>query len=72
MWIFGHLVMQNDRIVIPEKLWKKTIQLSHEGHQGIVRTKARLRGKVWWPDMDKQAEKASMPVSGTQVQAGTD
>lgn len=30
--------------------------LAHEGHQGMVRTKARLQEKVWWPQMDKQVE----------------
>ena len=29
---------------------------AHEGHQGMVRTKARLREKVWWPGVDKQVE----------------
>ena len=39
--------------VMPESLWKRTIKLFHEGHQGMVRTTARLRQKVWWPNMDK-------------------
>ena len=56
-WTPGQLVMRGNRIVLPEKLWKQTILLAHEGHQGIVRTKSRLREKVWWPDMDKQVEK---------------
>ena len=43
---------------IPESLQKRTIMLAHEGHQGMVRTKARLREKVWWPQMDKQVEQA--------------
>ena len=32
--------------------------LAHEGHQGMVRNKVRLREKVWWPKMDKQVEDA--------------
>ena len=48
--------MRGNRIVMPESLWKQSILLDHEGHQGIVRTKARLREKVWWPRMDKQVE----------------
>ena len=39
--------------VMPESLWKPTIKLFHEGHQGMVRTTARIRQKVWWPNMDK-------------------
>jgi len=50
--------MRGTRIVMPQSLWKQTIMLAHEGHQGMVRTKARLREKVWWPQMDKQVEDA--------------
>ena len=56
LWIFGQLVMRGTRIVMPKILWQHTIKLAHEGHQGMVRTKARLRGKVWWPQIDKQIQ----------------
>ena len=49
--------MRGNRVAMPEKMWSRTIKLAHEGHQGVVRTKSRLREKVWWPDMDKQVEK---------------
>lgn len=49
--------MRANKVVIPEKLWNQTIQLAHEGHQGVVQTKSRSREKVWWPDLDKQVEK---------------
>ena len=57
LWVMGQLVMRGNRVVMPEKMWSRTINLAHEGHQGVVRTKSRLREKVWWPDMDKQVEK---------------
>ena len=50
--------MRGARVVMPQSLWKQTIMLAHEGYQGMVRTKARLREKVWWPQMDKQVEDA--------------
>ena len=56
LWVVGQLVMRGGRIVMPENLWNRTVMLAHEGHQGVVRTKARLREKVWWPGMDKQVE----------------
>ncbi|XP_048590584.1 uncharacterized protein LOC116613084 isoform X1 [Nematostella vectensis] len=56
LWIAGQLVMRGNRIVLPESLWKQAIILAHEGHQGMVRTKSRLRSKLWWPQMDAQAE----------------
>ena len=48
--------MRGPRIIIPSKLRKQTLNLAHEGHQGIVKTKARLREKVWWPGIDRDAE----------------
>jgi len=45
----GRVVLLGTRIVIP-------LMLAHEGHQGIVKTKARLRTKVWFPLMDKMSE----------------
>ena len=41
---------------MPESVWSQTIKLAHEEHQGMVRTKARLKEKVWWLQMDKQVE----------------
>ena len=45
--VFENLVLRGTRIVIPTILRKKLLQLAHEGHQGIVKTKNRLRTKVW-------------------------
>ena len=33
-----------------------TLELAHEGHQGIVRTKQLLREKVWWPGIDHDVQ----------------
>ena len=43
--------------MIPEKLRQHVMDIVHEGHQGMVKTKERLRTKVWWPGMDRDAEK---------------
>ena len=56
LWVQGNIVMRNDRIVIPEVLRKQVLTLAHEGHQGMTRTKARLRLKVWWPTMNSEVE----------------
>ncbi|XP_062403787.1 uncharacterized protein K02A2.6-like [Sardina pilchardus] len=57
LWTAGQMVMRGSRIVIPEALQEQVLELGHEGHQGIVRTKNRLRSKVWWPEIDKTIEK---------------
>ena len=50
------LILRGRRIVIPAQLRRRTLQLAHEGHQGIVRTKQFLREKVWWPGIDRDIE----------------
>ena len=45
------ILLRNDRIVIPQSLRQRILTLAHQGHQGIAKTKASLRTKVWWPAM---------------------
>jgi hypothetical protein len=52
------ILLQGTLIVIPYALQDKVLKLAHEGHQGINKTKALLRSKVWFPDMTAKAEKA--------------
>ncbi|MCG8048362.1 MAG: DDE-type integrase/transposase/recombinase [Candidatus Thiodiazotropha taylori] len=53
----GKLVLRGTRIVIPSSMRKCVLEIGHEGHQGIVKTKAFLRESVWWPGIDTQAER---------------
>ena len=55
--VLGKLVLRGYRIVIPKSLQDTVLKLAHEGHPGIVKMKARLRTKVWFPRMDQAAEK---------------
>lgn len=57
LWDVQGVLLRGSRIVMPGSLRDKVIQLVHERHQGIVKTKQRLRTKVWWPGIDSQAEK---------------
>lgn len=45
--VVGYLVLRGNRIVIPKVLRAQVVELAHEGHQGIVKSKQRLRTKVW-------------------------
>ena len=63
----GKLVLRGDRIVIPQSLRRSVVESAHEGHQGIVKTKSRLRTKVWWPKMDADAERMCKSCHGCQV-----
>lgn len=52
----GEMLLRGDRLVIPEKLRNRTLEIAHESHPGIVVMKRRMRQKVWWPHMDKHVE----------------
>ena len=65
--IIGHVILRGTRIVIPEKLRQRVLRLAHEGHQGIVKMKERLRSKMWWPGVDKEAERKCRECYGCQL-----
>ena len=66
----GFLILRGTRIVIPRRLRSKVVDLAHEGHQGIVKTKLRLRSKVWWPRMDREAENRCKACHSCQLVGG--
>ena len=63
----GCVVIRGTRIVPPASLRDRILELAHEGHQGIVKTKERLRTKVWWPGIDRQAELKCKTCHGCQI-----
>lgn len=50
------LLWRGRRIFVPAQLRTKALRLAHEAHQGIVRSKQRLRASLFWPGMDSDAE----------------
>jgi len=68
--LFGNIVLRGTRMVVPKKLRGRVIELGHEGHQGLVKMKQRLRTKVWWPGIDKDAEKGYKTCHGYQAVGG--
>jgi len=51
------VLLRGNRIVMPVKLSSRALELAHEGHQGIVKIKQRIRTKLWWPGVDKDCER---------------
>lgn len=51
-----NILLRGNKIVIPKKLRPIVLDAAHQGHPGIVAMKSRLRTKVWWPKIDKDAE----------------
>ena len=63
----GKLVLRGTRIILPKELRSRVLELAHEGHPGIVAMKQRLRSKVWWPGIDKDAERICKTCHGCQL-----
>ena len=52
----NNILLRNDKIVIPKSLRDLAVSLAHEGHQGMARTKAMIRSKVWFPGINEKVE----------------
>ena len=43
------LLLYGSQIVVPKSMRKETLDKIHQGHQGIVRCRLRMKNSVWWP-----------------------
>ena len=50
------VILRDHRLIIPDSLRKKVVEIAHASHQGIVKTKQLIREKVWFPGIDKKVE----------------
>ena len=51
-----NVLLRGTEIIIPYDLRKRTVNLAHAGHQGIVKTKQLLRAHVRFPGIDRLTE----------------
>lgn len=65
--VYGEFLLRGTRIVIPRSTCDRALRIAHEDHQGIVKTKARFRSKVWWPKMDNDLERLCKASHGCKV-----
>lgn len=54
--MLGKILLRGTWLIIPKGLRKRDLELAHEGHPGESAMKRRLRVKVWWPHIDRDAE----------------
>ena len=47
----ANIILRGSCIVIPKNLQERAILITHEGHQGLVKTKQLLRENVWFPKL---------------------
>ncbi|XP_064639559.1 uncharacterized protein K02A2.6-like [Lineus longissimus] len=70
--VHNGIVLRGRRLVMPDALQRRAIDLAHVGHQGIVKTKMLLREKVWFPSIDAMVEecvKDCLPCQATSGRA---
>ena len=79
----NYILLKSNRLVIPKLLRKKNLDIAHQHHLGIVKTKGLLREKVWWPGIGQdvgyvikschscqvtsQANNIPVPVTPTEI-----
>ena len=51
------VILRGERLVIPECCVPEVLELAHDGHPGIPKTKARLQESVWWPGWANAAKR---------------
>ncbi len=48
------IVYRGDRVVIPEKMRQRMLDLVHQAHLGIVKSKQKANDVIYWPNINKQ------------------
>ena len=56
MAVANGILRRGSRIAVSKVLQRRLVNITHEGHQGIVKTKQLLRSAVWFPVMDRMTE----------------
>ena len=46
------IILRGNRIVIPQTLQQRAVDIAHEAHLGIEKTKALIREKIWFPKIN--------------------
>lgn len=63
----GNILVRGNKMIVPSKLRSRILELAHEGHPGESVMKRRLRERVWWPLMDKDAVKLVSNCEGCRL-----
>ena len=51
-----NILLKQHQIVIPKAIQPQNLQIEHQQHQGIVKTKNMLCEKVWWPTINQDVK----------------
>ena len=50
------VLLKRNLLVLPKSLRNRVLSLAHQGHLGLSKTKALIREKTWFPNIDKLTE----------------
>ena len=67
----GRIILKGRQIVLPASLQQKAVNIAHSGHQGIVKTIALMREKVWFCNMQAAVDFAVKNCMTCQVATRT-
>lgn len=68
--VIEDIVVREDRIILPQKLRQRALEIAHRGHPGIVSMRRNLREKVWWPCMDHDVKEFIQQCAGCAAVSG--
>ena len=51
------LILRGEKVVIPSSACQSVLDLAHEGHTGVERTRERVRDVAWWPGWTKAVKR---------------
>ena len=54
--IIEGIICRTDKVLVPEALQSTMVDIAHEAHQGLTKTKQYLRSRMWFPRMDSMVE----------------
>ena len=64
--IENNILLWGMRVVVPASLQAKVLTELHDGHPGMNKMKQIARSHVWWPNIDRDIEKASKACGSCQ------
>ena len=67
----ARILLKGRQIVLPASLHQKAVAIAHSGHQGIVKTLALMREKVWFYGMQRFVEHTVKTCMTCQVATPT-
>jgi len=50
------VMLKGQLIIVPNSLRYSILKAAHQGHQGMVKTKALIRSRAWYPGINEQVE----------------